>query len=165
MILKEGTFAIIQQEKLSTLCRMYVEKICNKYTKEIKMTNEELINQLKKEIAVLTSQIDESKINYNLPMGSWVSHKESEISDRKRITIKEAGNIINRYDMNFYDDNKHKIDVGLLAQVFDIALDTMQKYQKIEQILDDWKSDGGAFEMSESYWLRLISEVIEDENE
>lgn len=45
----------------------------------------------------------------------------------------------------------------------DTAIDTLRKYQKIQEIIADWKSDGGAFEMSELYWLRLISEVIEDE--
>lgn len=50
---------------------------------------------------------------------------------------------------------------GICIEAKDIAVDTMRKYQKIEQILDDWKSDGGAFEMSESYWLQLISEVVE----
>ena len=44
------------------------------------------------------------------------------------------------------------------------AVDTLRKYQQIEQILDDWKSDGGAFEMSESYWLNQIREVVEDGN-
>lgn len=45
----------------------------------------------------------------------------------------------------------------------DGALHIINKYQKITEIVDDWKSDGGAFEMSEPYWLRLISEVVEDE--
>lgn len=45
------------------------------------MTNEELINQRKKKIAELTSQIDKSKINYDLPMGSWVSYKEKDNAD------------------------------------------------------------------------------------
>ncbi len=44
------------------------------------------------------------------------------------------------------------------------AIENMRKYQKIEEIIADWKSDGGAFEMSELYWLRLISEVVEDGN-
>ena len=45
----------------------------------------------------------------------------------------------------------------------DTAIDTMRKYQIIKEIIADWwRSDGGTFEMSESYWLRLISEVIED---
>ena len=47
----------------------------------------------------------------------------------------------------------------------EVAIETMRKYQKIEEIITDWKSDGGAFEMSESYWLRLISEVVEDGND
>jgi 3-dehydroquinate dehydratase len=41
------------------------------------------------------------------------------------------------------------------------AIEIMRKYQKIEEIIADWKSDGGVFEMSESYWLQLISEVVE----
>lgn len=51
---------------------------------------------------------------------------------------------------------------GICIEAKDIAVDTMRKYQKIAQILDNWKSDGGAFEMSESYWLNQIREVIED---
>ena len=43
-----------------------------------------------------------------------------------------------------------------------MVINTMRKYQKIEEIIADWKSDGGAFEMSEPYWLRIISEVVED---
>lgn len=49
--------------------------------------------------------------------------------------------------------------------VLDGAIDTMRKYQKIEEIITDWKSDDGAFEMSELYWLRMISEVVEDGND
>ena len=48
------------------------------------------------------------------------------------MTIEDAGNIIDRYDMNFYDDNGHKIDAGLLAQAFDTALDIMRKYQMFQ---------------------------------
>ena len=33
------------------------------------------------------------------------------------------------------------------------AIDIIEKYQKIQEIIADWKSDGGAFEMSELYWL------------
>lgn len=46
----------------------------------------------------------------------------------------------------------------------DSAVIILHKYQKIKEIIADWKSDGSAFEMSESYWLQLISEVLEDGN-
>lgn len=46
-----------------------------------------------------------------------------------------------------------------------ILIDIAHKYQKIEQILDDWKSDSGVFEVSGSYWLKQIREVIEDGND
>lgn len=49
-------------------------------------------------------------------------------------------------------------------EAIEIGVDAIRKYQKIQEIIADWKSDGGAFEMSEPYWLRLISEVIEDGN-
>jgi hypothetical protein len=52
--------------------------------------------------------------------------------------------------------------MGEQKETLKFAVDTMRKYQKIEQIIADWKSDGGVFEMSEPYWLRLISEVIGD---
>ena len=42
------------------------------------------------------------------------------------------------------------------------AVDTMRKYQKIAQIIDDWSHDGGAFEMSDKYWLGKIEGVLED---
>ncbi len=44
------------------------------------------------------------------------------------------------------------------------AVETMCKYQKIEEIIADWKRDGGAFEMSELYWLKMIREAVEDGN-
>ncbi len=50
----------------------------------------------------------------------------------------------------------------ITKESINVALETMRKYQKIQEIIADWRSDGGAFEMSESYWLRLISEVVED---
>ena len=54
---------------------------------------------------------------------------------------------------------------GNLQDSIDVAVDIMCKYQKIQEVIADWKSDGDAFEMSELYWLRLISEVVEDEND
>lgn len=71
------------------------------------------------------------------------------------MSIDEAGNIIDRYDVNFYDDDGHKIDVGVLAQAFDTALETMRKYRKIEQILDDCLLDDWEI-------LKSIREVVED---
>lgn len=50
----------------------------------------------------------------------------------------------------------------VFADYHSTITNTLYKYQKIKEIVTDWKSDGGAFEMSESYWLRLISEVVED---
>lgn len=50
-------------------------------------------------------------------------------------------------------------------QSLNTVVDIARKYQKIREIVADWKSDGGAFEMSESYWLKLISEVVEDGND
>ncbi len=73
------------------------------------------------------------------------------------MTIEDAGNIISRYDINFYDDNGHKIDEVLLAQAFDTALDIMCKYQKIEQILKDIPYGGDST-------VKRIREVIEDGN-
>ena len=49
--------------------------------------------------------------------------------------------------------------------ILETAIETMRKYQKIKEIIADWKSDGGTFEMSESYWLRMIKEVLEDGND
>ena len=60
------------------------------------------------------------------------------------------------------DFNEQYIDYGRINDAFFTAYEVMRKYQKIQEIIADWKSDGGAFEMSESYWLRLISEVLED---
>ena len=50
-------------------------------------------------------------------------------------------------------------------EILTTLIDTAKKYQKIQEIIADWRSDGGAFEMSELYWLKLISEVVEDGND
>ena len=63
-----------------------------------------------------------------------------------------------------YDNGDYCYGDDTTKHSLDVAIETMYKYKQIEQILDDWKSDGGTFEMSESYWLRLISEVVEDGN-
>ena len=47
-----------------------------------------------------------------------------------------------------------------LAQALDLAIETMRKYQKIEQILSDWINDD-LVGMSD-YWIGRIKEVIED---
>ena len=45
-------------------------------------------------------------------------------------------------------------------------IEIAKKYQKIQQIIEDWEHDKGwALEMSELYWLDRVKEVIEDEND
>lgn len=72
-----------------------------------------------------------------------------------KITITEAHRILSNGLINAPSEHEW-------CTAFKMAINTMRKYQKIEQIIDDWKSDGGAFEMSESYWLKQIREVIKD---
>lgn len=43
----------------------------------------------------------------------------------------------------------------------DANRDVMERYKKIEQVIDDWEHDGGAMEMSESYWLKKIKGILE----
>ena len=52
---------------------------------------------------------------------------------------------------------------GTLADAIDVAVDTMNKYQKIEQILSDWINDD-LVGMSD-YWMGRIKEVIKDGND
>lgn len=77
------------------------------------------------------------------------------------MTIDEAGNIIDRYDVNFYDDDGHKIDVRLLAQAFDTALETMRKYRKIEIIWDKWHID---MSVKTNVAMSQIGDVLKDGN-
>ena len=50
---------------------------------------------------------------------------------------------------------------GSSQQTIDKAIDVMERYKKIEQVIDDWEHDGGAMEMSESYWLKKIKGILE----
>lgn len=119
------------------------------------MTREELINQRKKEIAELTSQIDKSKINYNLPMGSWVSYKESEISDRERMSIDES---INQIIDSLMGKKANLLDHSDRVALTD-ALNTMRKYQQIVQIYQKW-NDVNDFSYNQA--MQKIGEVVED---
>ncbi|WP_034452476.1 hypothetical protein [Butyrivibrio sp. AE2032] len=80
-----------------------------------------------------------------------------EIKVHSRVIKEEANNVDVESDWM-----KHWESV---IEAFNIAINTMRKYQKIKEIIVDWESDGGAFEMSEPYWLRLIREVVEDGGE
>lgn len=75
------------------------------------------------------------------------------------MTIEEA---IRRIDEHNYIHQRKEPRAVHITKAFDTLIAVAKKYQRIKQIIADLKSDGGAFEMSEPYWLRLISEVVED---
>ena len=52
---------------------------------------------------------------------------------------------------------------GYQIDQYKVAIDTMRKYQKIEQILSDWINDD-LVGMSD-YWMGRIKEVVEDGND
>lgn len=55
-------------------------------------------------------------------------------------------------------------EVGKGAECIDVAIDTMRKYQKIVEIINDWKAD--TWTDGKSYDCMIqISEVAEDVNE
>lgn len=48
-------------------------------------------------------------------------------------------------------------------EAVNVAIDTMRKYQKIEQVANDYKRYyGSGIRMTEAYWLERIKEVLED---
>ena len=72
------------------------------------------------------------------------------------MTIDNAIGLLERGSQyNFYDSAED------FCKAYDMAIEVMRKYQKIEQILNDWKEIG----YSEDDGLySLISEVVEDGN-
>lgn len=45
------------------------------------------------------------------------------------------------------------------------AIEIINKYQKIQEIIDAWSRDGGAMRMSDKYWLGKIKGVLEEGND
>lgn len=65
----------------------------------------------------------------------------------------------------YYNDDMQDSYVGFDKEdneSIDFAIEIMQKYQKIEQIIDDWINEDSVG-MSD-YWMGKIREVIEDGN-
>lgn len=46
-----------------------------------------------------------------------------------------------------------------------IAIETMRKYQRIQEIINIWSNDTGKDNLSGEYYLRDIREVIKDGND
>ena len=59
-----------------------------------------------------------------------------------------------------YYENKNVVLTEEEALANTLALNTMRKYQQIEQILSDWTNDD--FVGMSDYWMGRIKEVVED---
>ena len=62
-----------------------------------------------------------------------------------------------------YYENKNVVLTEEEALANTLAINTMRKYQKIQQILSDWTNDD--FVGMSDYWMGRIKEVIEDGND
>ena len=73
------------------------------------------------------------------------------------MSIDEAIGLLERGSQyNYYDSAED------FCKAYDMAIDTMRKYQKIEQIIKDHDND----RIPEDYWyIDKIREVIEDGND
>ena len=77
------------------------------------------------------------------------------------LTIDEAI-IQSRIQLTIWEEGcASKLDNS--PKAVETLIEIAKKYQKIEQIIEDWESDKGwALEMSELYWLDRIREVIKN---
>lgn len=62
-----------------------------------------------------------------------------------------------------YYENKNVVLTEEEALANTLAINTMRKYQKIQQILSDWTNDD--FVGMSDYWMGRIKEVVEDGND
>lgn len=75
-----------------------------------------------------------------------------------RMSINEAIRRINEH--NYIHQEKEPRAV-YISEAFDVVIDTMRKYQKIEQIIKKHDAD----RIPEDYWyIDKIREVVEDEH-
>lgn len=77
-----------------------------------------------------------------------------------RMTIDESVLYMELYKRELFDSVS---DLDKDIEAYDIAISIMRKYQKIEQILNDWENSGEKDDPINI--IDNIEEVIEDEND
>ena len=79
------------------------------------------------------------------------------------MTIEEA---IRRIDEHNYIHQRKEPRAVYITEAFDVAVDTMHKYQKIEQIVSDFRKyqKGITWGFGGEKYMQMVSEVVEDGN-
>lgn len=109
----------------------------------------------------MTKDVFDEYGNYKYPDYSNLQYTHNVSTTGETIMEMPITEALKWLENGYKDDKQDKSLDPKWAVALKCTIGIIHKYQKIEKIITDWKSDGGAMQMSDKYWLGKIEGVLE----
>ncbi len=118
----------------------------------------------KDEVIAMLTELKEDA----LASSEAIQQKIDELEDNKENTRMTTSDAIEGLQaiQKYYNNDTIPNYLGFNKadnETMDTAIKIIQKYQQLEQIINDcWKTDGGVFQMTDNYYLKKIGEILDN---